>query len=259
MRLIDTHCHLDVSEFDTDRAAVVARATAKGVVAQIVPAIDHAGWEGLRDTCAADTGLHAAYGLHPMFMAAHRPAHLGALETWIESERPVAVGEVGLDFFVEGLDRRDQQIYFDAQLAIARACGLPAIIHARRAVDAVIASLKQVSGVRGVVHSFAGSIEQATQLWDLGIHVGLGGPLTYERAIRLRKVAAAIPIEQLLLETDAPDQPLAAHRGERNEPARLVEVCTAIALLRDTTPEAIAEATTRNAIGLFNLPMQAAA
>lgn len=259
MRLVDSHCHLDVGEFDVDRAAVITRALGAGVAAQVIPAIDHAGWPGLRDTCSAHAGLHPAYGLHPMFLPAHRPGHLDALEAWIDTERPVAVGECGLDFFAEGLDRDEQQRYFDAQIAIARAHALPVIVHARRAVDAVIASLRRVAGVRGVVHSFAGSPEQARQLWDIGVHIGLGGPVTYVRAARLRSIAATIPLAQLLLETDAPDQPLSTSRGQRNEPAQLVEVCRTIAQLRDMPPEELAEATTRNAIALFNLPMPSAA
>lgn len=255
--LVDTHCHLDVAEFDADREAVVARARAAGVHAQVVPAIDHAGWPGLKAACAAHAGLHSAYGLHPMFLAMHQPAHLQALETWIERERPVAVGECGLDFYVEGLDRDAQARYFDAQLAIARAHALPVVVHARRAVEAVIAAFRRHPGTRGVVHSYGGSPEQARQLWDLGIHLGIGGPVTYPRANTVRRVAATIPIEQLLLETDAPDQPLSTHRGQRNEPARLVDVCAAIADLREMDAAELAAATTRNAVALFGLPQPA--
>lgn len=254
MRLVDTHSHLDVAEFDGDRDAVVARARAAGVEAQVVPAIDHAGWPGLRAACAAHGGLHAAYGLHPMFLSMHEAAHLDALGHWLERERPVAVGECGLDYYVEGLDREAQAFYFDAQLAIARTFDLPVVVHARRAVDAVIAAFRRHPGIRGVVHSFGGSIEQARQLWGLGIHLGIGGPVTYPRANTVRRVAASIPLEQLVLETDAPDQPLSAHRGERNEPARLVAVCAAIAELRGMDAADLAAATTRNATALFRFP-----
>lgn len=254
MRLVDSHCHLDASEFDADRDAVVARARAAGVAEQVVPAVDAAGWPKLRAICAAGQGLHPAYGLHPMYLASHRPEHLDALVEWIERERPVAVGECGLDYFVEGLDQAAQQRYFDGQLAIARDAGLPVIVHARRAVDAVIASIRRHGPLRGVVHSFGGSAEQARQLHDLGFLVGLGGPVTYERAKRLRRLAASLPLEQLLLETDAPDQPDASIRGQRNEPARLVSVLGVIAQLRDEDPADLAAATTRNARGLFGLP-----
>lgn len=189
-----------------------------------------------------------------MFLHAHRAEHLVSLRQWLERERPVAVGECGLDYFVEGLDRDQQQRYFVEQLRLAREFDLPVIVHARRAVDAVIEAIRQIGGLRGVVHSFPGSPEQARQLWRLGFMLGIGGPVTYERAARLRRLVASMPIEHLLLETDAPDQPGAGHQGERNEPARLVEVCEAVAALRGVDVAEIAVSTTRNAVRLFKLP-----
>ena len=251
--LVDTHCHLDDREFDVDREAVIRRARAAGVAWQVVPAVDAAGWPKLRDACAAGEGLFPAYGLHPMLVADHRPQHMAELREWIERERPCAVGECGLDFFMEGLDRDDQQRYFDGQLELARDFDLPVIVHARRAVDAAISSIRRVGGLRGVVHSFSGSGEQARQLWKLGFMLGLGGPVTYDRANRLRRLAATMPIEHLLLETDAPDQPDAAIRGQRNEPARLPAVLAEIAKLRNEDPDAVARATTANARRLFGL------
>ena len=252
--LVDSHCHLDASEFDADRVAVIRRARAAGVIQQMVPAVDAEHWPQLRDICRMDAGLFPAYGLHPMFLDAHKPEHLPQLGEWIARERPLAVGECGLDFFVEDLDADAQQLYFDGQLALARDFDLPVIVHARRAVDAVIASFKRVGKLRGVVHSFSGSPEQARQLWNLGFMVGLGGPVTYERANRLRKLAASMPIEHLLLETDAPDQPDAGARGQRNEPARLTIVLDTIAELRGIAPADLAAATTANATRLFRLP-----
>lgn len=252
--LIDSHCHLDAAEFDADRDAVVRRARAAGVGRQIVPAVDASGWPGLRAMCAGEEGLFPAYGLHPMFLSSHRPEHLPQLRDWIQRERPVAVGECGLDFFVEGLDAQSQQDYFEGQLKLAHEFGLPVIVHARRAVDAVIAACKRVGSLRGVVHSFSGSPEQARQLWQLGFLIGLGGPVTYERANRLRKLAATMPLEHLLLETDAPDQPDAGIRGQRNEPARLATICETIARLRNEDPALIAAVTTANAQRLFGLP-----
>lgn len=252
--LVDSHCHLDAPEFDADREAVIRRARAAGVIQQMVPAIDAEHWPQLRDICRTDSGLFPAYGLHPMFLDAHRPEHLRQLGDWIAHERPLAVGECGLDFFVEDLDTDAQQHYFDGQLALARDFDLPVIVHARRAVDAVIASFKRVGKLRGVVHSFSGSPEQARQLWQLGFLIGIGGPATYARASRLRGLVARMPLEHLLLETDAPDQPDAEIRGQRNEPARLAYVCQTIADLRGVDAEAIATATTDNARRLFNLP-----
>lgn len=251
--LVDSHSHFDAAEFDADRPAAHARAIAAGVQAQVVPAIDAAGWPKLKAVCAQLPGLYPAYGLHPMYLDAHRPEHLTELRGWLERERPVAVGECGLDFFVEGLDAEAQQLYFDAQLRLAHEFDLPLIVHARRAVDAVIASIRRVGGLRGVVHSFSGSAEQAAQLHKLGFLLGIGGPVTYERANRLRGLVATMPLEQLLLETDAPDQPDANHRGERNEPAYLTKVLEVVAELRGMPREVVASTTSANAERLFGL------
>ena len=251
--LVDSHCHLDAGEFDRDRDDVIARARAAGVTRQVLPAIGAAGWPKLRELCASVEGLFPAYGLHPMFLDDHHPDHLRQLGDWIERERPVAVGECGLDYFIEGLDRDAQQRYFDGQLALAREHDLPVIVHARRAVDAVVASIRRFEGLRGVVHSWSGSWQQAGQLRDLGFLLGIGGPVTYERAQRLRRLVADMPLECLLLETDAPDQPDSGIRGQRNEPARLRNVCETIAQLRGVTPEDVAAATTANAERLFGL------
>jgi TatD DNase family protein len=254
MDLIDSHCHLDAPEFDRDRDAVVVRARAAGVRVQVLPAVEAAAWPKLRDICSGDDGLHPAYGLHPMYLSAHREEHLRLLREWLGRERAVAVGECGLDYYVEGLDHNAQQDFFEGQLGIARDLDLPVIVHARRAVDAVIATLRRIGGLRGVVHSWSGSDQQARQLWEMGFMLGIGGPVTYERARRLRRMVAGMPLEYLLLETDAPDQPDAGIRGQRNEPARLAHVLEAVASLRDESPEAIAHATRDNAIRLFRLP-----
>ena len=254
--LVDSHSHFDAPEFDGDRDAALARARAAGVTRQVVPAVAASSWPKLREVCAQDAGLFAAYGLHPMYLSEHRPAHLEDLRTWIEREKPVAVGECGLDFFVEGLDAETQQQYFDGQLRLAREFDLPVIVHARRAVDAVIASIRRIGGLRGVVHSFSGSAEQAAQLHKLGFLLGIGGPVTHERANRLRGIVAAMPLEQLLLETDSPDQPGAAHRGERNEPAHLVEVLDVVANLRNMPRKELAAATTANAERLFEIDLR---
>ena len=253
MRLIDSHSHFDAAEFDGDRAAAHARALIAGVSRQIVPAVEAAGWPKLKQACAEFPGLFPAYGLHPMYLPSHRPGHLHELREWIEREKPVAVGECGLDFFVEGLDAKTQAFYFDGQLQLAREFDLPVIVHARRALDAAIAAIRKVGGLRGVVHSFSGSAEQAAQLHKLGFLLGIGGPVTYERANRLRGTVATMPLEQLLLETDAPDQPGAAHRGQRNEPAFLPEVLDVIAGLRGISRDELAAATTANAELLFRL------
>ncbi len=252
--LIDSHCHIDATEFDADRDAVIERARSAGVTRQIVPAVTRNGFAKLRDICALNAGLFPAYGLHPMFLDAHRESDIAELEEWVDREKPVAIGECGLDFYVEGLDETDQRRYFDAQLRLARDRGLPVIAHARRAVDDVTAAIRRIGTPSGVVHSFSGSMQQAENLWELGFLLGIGGPVTYERAKKLRGVVAKMPLEYLLLETDAPDQPGHGHRGARNEPALLVEVLEVIARLRDQDPAEIAAATTANARRLFRLP-----
>lgn len=251
--LVDSHSHIDVAAFDDDRSTVIARARAAGVRRQVVPAIQASAWEPLRALCAAEPGLHPAYGLHPMYLDAHHPDDLDALADRARSAECIAIGECGLDFHVEGLDRERQRFYFERQLELARELGLPLILHARRALDEVTAALRRIGGLRGVVHSFSGSREQAQQLWKLGFLIGIGGPLTYERARRLRGIVATMPLEYLLLETDAPDQPLSGHRGARNEPAHLVEVLDTVARLREVDGAVVAAATTANAVRLFGI------
>lgn len=251
--LFDSHSHLDAEEFDGDRAAVLQRARTVGVAEQLVPAVDHDSWPKLREVCAVGPGLYPAYGLHPMYLDRHRPEHLPALREWIERERPRAIGECGLDFFVDGLDADLQRHYLRGQLELAREFDLPVVLHARRAVEEVTALLRSIGGLRGVIHSYSGSEEQARQLFGLGFMIGIGGPLTYDRAKRLHRLVAAMPLEFLLLETDSPDQPDALHRGQRNEPANLQFVLETVARLRNSDPDQIASATSANTRRLLRL------
>lgn len=249
--LFDSHCHLDAPEFAPDRAEVLARARAAGVAEQLLPAVDFAAWPALAALCASEPGLYAAFGLHPMYLDQHRDTHLDALPNWLQRHHAVAVGECGLDFFVEGLDPDRQRVIFRRQLEIARELDLPVIVHARRAVEETIAMIRQVGGLRGVVHSWPGSEEQARQLYRLGFLLGIGGPVTFARANRLRRLVATLPLDYLLLETDAPDQPDANRRGQRNEPAFLRDILREVATLRGESETHIAEATTANARRLF--------
>lgn len=249
--LIDTHCHLDAPEFNADRLAVIARARAAGVQVQVLPAVSAASWSQLRDVCSGGAGLYAAYGLHPMYLAQHQPEHLQQLDRWLHTEPAIAVGEAGLDYFVEELDPQTQRYYFEAQLDLARQRQLPVILHARRAVDAVIAGIRRCKPPAGVIHSYAGSAEQARQLQRLGFKLGFGGPITYPRARRLRELVSTLPLSQLLIETDAPDQPLCGHQGQRNEPARLIEVLQSMADLRGVPAAELAQSLNDNAVELF--------
>ena len=253
MRLVDSHCHIDAPEFDSDRADVIARAVQAGVERLVAPAVDAASWPALKAVAQAHPQVAPAYGLHPMYLAQHRPEHLTLLREWIERERPCAVGECGLDHFVDDLDPDAQRDYLIGQLKLAREFDLPLILHARRALDEVMALLRRIGGLRGVVHSFSGSAQQAEQLRDMGFLLGIGGPVTYERAQRLRGIVRTLPIDFLLLETDAPDQPDAGIRGQRNEPARLVTIAHAVATLREESIGYVAERTRANACRLFGL------
>jgi len=250
--LVDSHCHLDADSFDNEREAILSRAKAAGIVVQVVPATTAKRWPKLRDVCAMDHSLHAVYGLHPMFIAEHCPTDLHQLRQWIEQEKPCALGECGLDFFVVDPDISAQLFYFEQQLLLAREFDLPLIIHARRAQEPVNQCLRRIKGLRGVIHSFSGSVEQARQLWKMGFFIGLGGPITWPRARRLRALVATMPLEFLLLETDAPDQPDSHIAGQRNEPARVAVIAQTVADLRQQSVTDIAAQTTANAQRLFN-------
>lgn len=252
-KLVDSHVHLDDIAFAGDRDAVIDRARQAGIDTMIMPAVDAESWPRIRDLCANRRALFPAYGLHPMFLHQHAHEHLDALPAWLDHGDTVAVGEIGLDFHVEGLDHDLQRHYFTRQLQLARERNLPVIVHARGAMEEVSLTLRRTGGLRGVVHSFSGSEQQARHLWDMDFCLGIGGPVTYERAQRLRRIIAQMPLEFLLLESDAPDQPDAAHRGERNEPARITEVLRCIANLRGESEATIAAATTANACRLFGL------
>jgi TatD DNase family protein len=251
--LIDSHSHFDDRSFDPDRDAAWQRACAAGVGAQIIPAVTANHWPRVKEVCRRYSGLYPAYGLHPMFCDVHRERDLEALQQWLQRETPVAVGECGLDFFIENPDKEKQQRIFQAQLELAQEHDLPVIIHARRAVEEVIQALRRYPGVRGVLHSYSGSEEQAMRLIELGFKMSFGGPVTFPRATRLRKLVGRLPLEAILLETDSPDQPDSTHRNQRNEPAYLPLILQEISSLRGESPERVATATTGNARALFGI------
>lgn len=253
MELIDTHCHIDVEEFDTDRAAVLARTRQAGVTRLVVPAVMASGWRHLLDLCRREAGLLPALGLHPVYLDRHREGDVASLAEWVARERPVAIGEIGLDYFVADLDRQRQQALFEAQLTVARETALPVILHVRKAHDQVLATLKRLRVRGGIAHAFNGSLQQARQYIELGFKLGFGGMLTYERSNKLRALARELPLEALVLETDAPDMTVAAHRGERNSPEYLPDCLRALAEVREDDPEAVARATSRNAEQVLGL------
>ena len=261
LQLIDTHCHLDVSDFDADRAQVLTRARAAGVSAIVVPGIDAAGWDGLLGLCEGNSDLsprlYPALGLHPVYLQRHCDADLAALEQALEEprvgHRPVAVGEIGLDFHDPALDPDRQRDLCAAQLAIARNLRLPVLLHVRKAHEDMLRLLRDANVVGGIAHAFNGSLEQARRYLDLGFKLGFGGMLTFERSSRLRRLARELPIEAIVLETDAPDLTVASHRFERNSPEYLPEVLAALAQVRDGAPEQVAAQTTANARAVLGL------
>lgn len=251
--MIDTHCHLDLKEFDRDRREVIAAARAAGVSAMVIPAIHAEGWQGLLDLCDSHPDLYPALGLHPVYLERHRDVDLQTLERLLAQSRPVALGEIGLDFFLRDLNHDRQQALFEAQLRVAAVVCLPVLIHARKSHDQVLSALKRIRVPGGIVHAFSGSLQQAYKYIDLGFKLGFGGMLTFERSSKIRALARNLPLEAIVLETDAPDMTVAAHRGERNSPAYLPDVLASLAEVRGEDPAALEDQTSRNARDLLGL------
>jgi TatD DNase family protein len=186
-------------------------------------------------------------GLHPVYLDLHRDSDLRELERAIAEYRPLAVGEIGLDYYLPELDREGQQALFEAQLSIAKSADLPVLLHVRKSHEDVLAILKRIGVKGGIAHAFNGSIQQARQYLDLGFRLGFGGMLTFTRSSRLRRLAAELPGEAIVLETDAPDMTVAAHRGERNSPEYLPDILQALSEVRSESPDVLAALTTANA------------
>ncbi len=255
MELFDSHCHLDLPAFDPDRDAILAHCRRIGLNNIVIPGVTRERWGRLLTLCAQHrTMLHPALGLHPLFVEQHNESQLTELAEQIRRHRPVAVGEIGLDYYVDQPDRKRQLHYFEAQLEIATDAGLPVILHIRKAHDIALSCLRRKNVPGGVVHAFNGSLQQAEQYLALGFRLGFGGTVTHSGAHRLRRLVRQLPLHALLLETDAPDMPPAGHHGERNRPDYLPEILQSIAELCDEEPLRIARQTTLAARKLFALP-----
>ena len=257
MELIDSHTHLDFPDFDEDRQALLAESRALGVRRMVVLGVYQANWQRVWELVQSDPDLHAAFGLHPVYLENHRPEDLRELADWLTRlaghRQLCAVGEIGLDYFIETLDRERQQVLFDAQLQLAVDFNLPALIHVRRSHAAVIATLKRFRLKRaGIIHAFAGSREEAREYIKLGFKLGLGGAATWPQALRMHRVLADLPLESVVLETDSPDMAPAMFPGQRNSPAHLPAICAALAQIMAINPEQLAAASTANACELFN-------
>ena len=258
MLLFDSHCHLDVAEFAADRDAALARARAAGVADILVPGVRRVDLPALLAFCAGAPGLHPALGLHPVYLEEHGPDDVAAVGDLLAAHRGrvVAVGEIGLDYFVESLDRERQQALFEAQLRLARDAGLPVVLHVRRAHDAVLATLRRFRLPRGgICHAYAGSAEQARQYIAMGFLLGFGGAATWPRANRLRRLLQELPLSALALETDAPDMPPAfLPPGARNAPEYLPRIAQELAAARGIPVAELVAATRANVQRLLGLP-----
>jgi TatD DNase family protein len=262
---IDTHCHLDAAEFDVDRDAVRTQAREQGVGLCVIPAVQRSHWQAVADL-AARHGDAYALGIHPLYVPQADKADVLALDQALTERLGdpllVAVGEIGLDFFVPALctpDMRERQWFFyTAQLQLAQKHGLPVILHVRRSADLLLKGLRQVVVTGGIAHAFNGSFQQAQAFVAMGLALGFGGALTYDRALQLRRLAAELPDSALVLETDAPDMPphwlyqtaeqraLGLPQG-RNSPAELPRIAQQLAQLRGMPLVALAQLTTANA------------
>ena len=262
MRWTDTHCHLDAPAFNPDRLAVLARARAAGVGMLVLPAVAAAHFDAVR-ALAHHHGLAYALGIHPLCVGQAAGDDLDRLQAALAQYRHdphlVAVGEIGLDHFVPGLDRARQAHFYTAQLKLARDAGLPVILHVRRSADALLQGLRRIPVAGGVAHAFNGSAVQAELFTGLGFKLGFGGTLTFERALQIRRLGQSLPASAIVLETDAPDIPphwlyrSAAQRAAmpdsaaRNEPAELPRIAAHLATLRGWSLAETAAQTTANA------------
>lgn len=253
MKLFDTHCHIDLGEFDLDRTQVLSDARAAGVVDLLVPAVQRSTWSPLIGLCGTDPGLHLALGMHPVYLQQHQTRDVQALADEVARSKPVAIGEIGLDWQLKHLDRVQQQQLLEDQLSVAQSYRLPVVLHVRKAHDAMLQTLKRYRLDGGFCHAFNGSAEQATRYINMGFRLGFGGMLTFERSKHLRRLAADLPLESLVLETDAPDMTVASHRYQRNSPAYLPEVLAVLAELRGTPTEIVAAQTTANAFAALGI------
>ena len=258
--LIDTHCHLDAAEFGDTQAALVREANAICVARIVVPSVERSNFETVKRLCAQHAGCLPAYGIHPMYVDRAAPADLDALREYLALPGTVAVGEIGLDFFVDDYDREKQEYYFSEQLKLAREFDLPVLLHIRRAQDVALKHLRRIRVCGGIAHAFNGSRQQADEFIKLGFKLGFGGAMTYGRATRLRELAQKLPLESIVLETDAPDMPPSfLERGQPNKPEYLPRIAQTLAELRNVSAENIAHVTTENVLSVLPKLRQTAA
>ena len=222
--MIDAHIHLDDKRFDEDRDILIKQAQDAGIKHFITPAVSHAGFAKLRKLSDQYSCIIPSYGLHPYFIHQHKPDDIKYLDLWLSSNPSCAVGECGLDFFLDNLDKKTQQYYLDAQIELAIKHNLPLILHARGAVDAVFHRLKNAQYFNAMIHSYNGSIVQTRQLLNHGIKFSFGGAICNPKALKLHKLVKYCPIDSVMFETDAPDQNIYPNYKSRNIPVNLIKV-----------------------------------
>jgi len=253
---IDTHCHFDFPPFSGAETTSLVQAALAGVEQIIVPAVTADRFAGIVQLAHDHPPIFAALGLHPLYIAQHQEADLALLEDYLQQRngKLVAVGEIGLDLYMEMPMLERQQWLLTEQLRLAKQYTLPVILHSRRSHDQLAAMLRKAQlPATGVVHGFAGSLSQAEAFVRLGYTIGVGGTITYERAQKTRRVMAELPLSSLLLETDAPDMPLQGYQGQPNRPERAAEVFKVLCELRSESPEQIANALYDNTQRVFSL------
>lgn len=253
MNIIDTHCHLDLDIFNSDRDQIIINCKSIGLNKIIVPAISSKSWNKLIEVCDSFEQLIPALGLHPVFINDHLDTDIDLLSYYVEKFNPVAIGEIGLDFYIKDPEKGKQLDFFEKQLLIAEAFKLPVILHVRKAHDEVLNCLSNRNLTGGSCHAFNGSLQQAKKYIDLGFKLGFGGTLTYPNARKIHELAKQIPLESILLETDAPDMSGYNHKGTRNQPEYIIDALNALAEIKKKDINIIAEQTTQNARELFNI------
>ena len=261
--MIDSHCHLDDMRFQQQQSELVEAAAQVGVEQIVVPTVWPTNWPAAADLVDQFTGVHAAYGLHPWFLATELvdsgdssiDGLIAQLDDWLLNHQAVAIGECGLDFSrrFDVSQRPLQQKLFVGQIELAQQHGLPLILHAHKALDPVIQSLRQYSGLCGVVHRFSGSLQQAQRLIEMDFFIGVAAGITYPKQAKLREVIAKLPLESLLLETDAPDLPPAEQVGGLNRPDFLRQVAMALADCQGCSLAEVTAQTSINSRQLFGL------
>lgn len=249
--LIDTHIHLDAPDFDGDREQVLADARAVGVQRFVVPGVTRTNFASVRELAETHADVRFALGIHPLYVDRADEGDLGALEEALEQGGVIAVGEIGLDHFVEDRDEARQSLFYEAQLRLARRFALPVILHVRRAVDPVLKQLRRIEVRGGIAHAFNGSRQQADAFIAMGFKLGFGGAMTYDGSRRIRALATELPLDSIVLETDAPDIPPSWAAGGRTQPSDLWRFAETLAGLRGMPVEEVISATGRNALAVF--------